>query len=69
MNSSRDDQFTERHVEWQSALDRLFVTLVPDPADAEGLFPEASLSAWNIRDRFDPLREMSPWLSAAGRPR
>jgi len=40
---------------------------VPNRADAEELFQEASLTAWKIRDRFDPLREMSPWLCGIAR--
>ena len=45
MNNSRDDQFTERHVECQSGLYRFIATLVPNRADAEELFQEASLTA------------------------
>jgi len=44
MNSSRDDQFIERYVECQSGLYRFIATLVPNRADAEELFQEASLT-------------------------
>ena len=67
MSNSRDDQFIERYVECQSGLYRFIATLVPNRADAEELFQEASLTAWKIRDRFDPLREMSPWLCGIAR--
>ena len=67
MNSSRDDQFIERYVECQSGLYRFIATLVPNRADAEELFQEASLTAWKIRDRFDCKREMSPWLCGIAR--
>jgi RNA polymerase sigma-70 factor (ECF subfamily) len=67
MNRSRDDQFIERYVECQSGLYRFIATLVPNRADAEELFQEASLTAWKIRDRFDPAREMSPWLCGIAR--
>jgi RNA polymerase sigma-70 factor (ECF subfamily) len=67
MNNSRDDQFIERYVECQSGLYRFIATLVPNRADAEEVFQEASLTAWKIRGRFDPLREMSPWLCGIAR--
>ncbi len=67
MSKSRDDQFIERYVECQSGLYRFIATLVPNRADAEELFQEASLTAWKIRDRFDPMREMSPWLCGIAR--
>ena len=67
MKSSRDDQFIERYVECQSGLYRFIATLVPNRADAEELFQEASLTAWRIRDRFDAMREMSPWLCGIAR--
>jgi RNA polymerase sigma-70 factor, ECF subfamily len=62
MDGSRDDQFIERYVECQSGLYRFIATLVPNRADAEELFQEASLTAWRIREWFDAKREMSPWL-------
>ena len=67
MKNSRDDQFIERYVECQSGLYRFIATLVPNRADAEELFQEASLTAWRIRDRFDAKREMSPWLCGIAR--
>ena len=67
MKNSRDDQFIESYVECQSGLYRFIATLVPNRADAEELFQEASLTAWRIRDRFDPMREMSPWLCGIAR--
>ena len=67
MNNNRDDQFIERYVECQSGLYRFIATLVPNRADAEELFQEASLTAWKIRDRFDCQREMSPWLCGIAR--
>ena len=67
MKKSRDDLFIERYIECQSGLYRFIATLVPNRADAEELFQEASLTAWRIRDRFDPLREASPWLCGIAR--
>ncbi len=67
MKNSRDDQFIERYVECQSGLYRFIATLVPNRADAEELFQESSLTAWRIRERFDPTREMSPWLCGIAR--
>jgi RNA polymerase sigma-70 factor (ECF subfamily) len=67
MSNSRDDQFIERYLECQSGLYRFIATLVPNRADAEELFQEASLTAWKIRDRFDCQREMSPWLCGIAR--
>lgn len=67
MDNNRDDRFIERYVECQSGLYRFIATLVPNRADAEELFQEASLTAWRIRDRFDPSREMSPWLCGIAR--
>lgn len=67
MEPSRDDQFIERYVECQSGLYRFIATLVPNRADAEELLQEASLTAWRLRARFDPRREMSPWLCGIAR--
>ena len=67
MENSREDQFIRRYVECQSGLYRFIATLVPNPVDAEELFQEASLTAWRLRERFDPSREMSPWLCGIAR--
>jgi RNA polymerase sigma-70 factor (ECF subfamily) len=67
MENTKDDIFIQRFVQNQSRLYRFIAALAPNRTDAEELFQEASLAAWNARERFEADRDMFPWLSGIAR--
>lgn len=67
MTDSRDDVFVEGLTRCHNAVYRFIATLVPNRADAEELLQETAITAWRERDRYDPQREIFPWLCGIAR--
>jgi RNA polymerase sigma-70 factor (ECF subfamily) len=57
-----EDRFMQLYVQNQGRIYRYIMSLVLNPADAEELFQQTSLSLWQHRETFDPARgEFGPW--------
>src|SRR5688572_8817032 len=62
-----DDAFMVRLVPLQSRLYRYIASLVPVRADAEDLFQNAVLAAWQRRKSFDSAADLFAWLCGIAR--
>jgi len=61
MDRKKHQQFAERMIRDQSRLFGFILSLVPNRADAEELFQQASLTLWENWERYDPELDFFPW--------
>jgi RNA polymerase sigma-70 factor (ECF subfamily) len=56
------NRFNDLTLAHQERVFRFIMTLVPNPSEAEDLLQQTLMTAWTIRDRFDPAQDFVRWL-------
>jgi len=67
LERDRFDLFVELFSRSRLQIYRYILTVVPNPADADELFQQTSLTLWKTWGRFDSDQEFLPWAFGVAR--